>query len=265
MIPKNRLFAAGFIVLFILACNFLVPAPVPTAAPLPSPVLATATSAPRISQQVALVTQPLHETNQSPPYTINVQLPELTGSDDPRVLAFNRQLDQLVNTEVDVYRQGFLQNPVTPMTTTGSTLDMTYILVSQMQDLWSFKFDYRFYSDGAAHPGLNSTTLTYDLARGRVLALGDLFAANSNYLETIANYCIAELSKQPGFDGAFADGAKPALENYRDWNLTPDGILITFGMYQVAPGASGPQQVLVPYGQVQGMIDPQGPLSGVVH
>ena len=43
----------------------------------------------------------------------------------------------------------------------------------------------------------------------------------------------------------------------------PDGLLITFEMYQVAPGASGPMQVLVPYEHLQTVIDPQGPLAGI--
>ncbi len=127
----------------------------------------------------------------------------------------------------------------------------------------SLKFDFRFYSDGAAHPGLYSITLNYDLGQGRELVLGDLFLPSSGYLEAIANYCVAELSKQPGFDGPFTEGAKPTQENYRNWNITPDGLLITFDMYQVAPGASGPIQVLVPYDQLQTVIDPQGPLADI--
>jgi hypothetical protein len=133
-----------------------------------------------------------------------------------------------------------------------------------MNDLWSFKFDSAFYSDGAAHPGLNSMTLNYDLAQGRELTLGDLFLPNSNYLEVISNYCITELSKQPFFDSPFADGAKPTPENYRNWNLAPDGLLITFDTYQVGPGAAGPQQVNVPYGELTSIINPQGPLSVVL-
>jgi hypothetical protein len=137
-------------------------------------------------------------------------------------------------------------------------------LISQIGDLWSLKFDFKFYSDGAAHPGLYSITLNYDLGQGRELGLGDLFLPNSAYLEAIANYCVTELSKQPGFDEPWSDGAKPTPENYDNWNITPDGLLITFDMYQVAPGASGPIQVLVPYDQLQAVIDPQGALAGVV-
>jgi hypothetical protein len=246
------------ILLSMLACNALVT--FPAGGTVPSPVPPSPTATPSISQQVALAPQALSETNQDPPYKINAQIPQLTGSDDPRVTAFNQRLKDLVTKEVDTWRESFQQ---VTLVSNGSSLDETYTLISQIGDLWSLKFDFRFYSDGAAHPGLYSITLNYELGQGRELALADLFLPNSGYLEAIANYCITELSKQPGFDGPFSDGAKPTPENYDNWNITPDGLLITFDMYQVAPGASGPIQVLVPYDQLQAVIDPQGPLAGI--
>ena len=158
--------------------------------------------------------------------------------------------------------QSFLQNTA-PTVNNGSTLDVTYTLVSQIGDLWNFKFDFSFYSDGAAHPGLNSITLNYDLGQGKELALADLFLPKSNYLELISTYCIAELSKQPFFDSSFSTGAQPTPENYRNWNITPDGLMITFDEYQVAPYAAGPQTVVVPYRELQALINPQGPLEKV--
>ena len=250
-------FFINLLVLGMLACNALVP--VPSVAP-PSPISPSSTSAPLVSQQVTLVPQALNETNQNPPFTIHVQTPQLTGSDDPRVTAFNQRLKDLVTREVDAWRESFQQ---VTLVTNGSSLEEDYTLLSQIGDLWSFKFDFRFYSDGAAHPGLYSITLNYDLGLGSELALADLFLPNSGYLEAIANYCVTELSKQPGFEEPFTDGAKPTSENYRNWNLTPEGLLITFDMYQVAPGASGPIQVLVPYKELQAVIDPQGPLAGI--
>ncbi len=255
-LPVN--FVIGLLLLGMLACDALVTFPAGSVAP--SPIPQSPTTAPSISQQVSLTHQALNETNQDPPFTINAQIPQLTGSDDPRVTAFNQQLKDLVTKEVDTWRESFQQ---VTLVSNGSSLDETYTLISQIGDLWSFKFDFRFYSDGAAHPGLYSITLNYDLGQGRELALGDLFLPNSGYLEAIANYCVTELSKQPGFDEPFSDGAKPTPENYGNWNITPNGLLITFDMYQVAPGASGPMQVLVPYDQLQAVIDPQGPLAGI--
>ena len=255
---------SGVLLFASLACNatFTVLNPTPTPIPpTPEPAQPTATSIP-LSQQVTLIAQPFEESNQSPIYTLKAQTPQLTGSDDPRVLVFNQRLNELVQKEVDLHRQGFLQNPATPISN-GSSLDVTYTLISQYADIWSLKFDFHFYSDGAAHPGLYSMTVNYDLRQSRELALSELFIPNSNYLEMISNYCIAELNKQPGFEGPFSEGANPTLENYRNWNITPNGLLITFDTYQVAPGASGPQTVIVPFGELQALIDPQGPLANI--
>ena len=254
----HKLFTTSLFLLFILACNVLAPRrPIPTPAP-PSP---TSTPVP-LSQQVTLVPQALNETNQTPPFTITSQTQQLVGSDDPRVMAFNQRLNELVSKEVDAFRQSFLQNTA-PTVTNGSFLEATYVLLSQYDDIWSFKFDFHFYSDGAAHPGSYSMTLNYDLGQGRELALGDLFLPNSNYLEAVSKYCIAELSKQLFFEGPFAEGAQPTPENYRNWNITPDGLMITFDEYQVAPYAAGPQKVIVQYSELQAMIDPQGPLGKI--
>jgi hypothetical protein len=136
--------------------------------------------------------------------------------------------------------------------------------VSQIGELWSFKFDFPFYSDTAAHPGLYSITLNYDLGQGRELSLGDLFVPESDYLEALSEHCKAELQKQPYSDSFFLDGAQPTQENYRNWNITPDGLMITFDEYQVAPYAAGPQTVIVPYEGLAGLIDPQGPLAVIL-
>lgn len=252
-------------VLLLLACDatFTFGFPTPTVPAPTMPATATATSAPLISQQVTVVSAPFNETNQGgtfPAYTITALTPQLTGSDDPRVAAFNQRLNDLVANQVDTFRQSFQQLPITPVSN-GSTLDVKYTLVSQINDLWSFKFDLNFYADTAAHPGQNSVTLNYDLGHGRELALSDLFIPNSNYLETMANYCIGELKKEPFADVFTDEGAKPTTENYRNWNITPDGLMITFDAYQVAPGAAGPQIINVPYSELQGQIDPNGPLS----
>lgn len=254
-----------FVLLILLACDatFTFGFPTPTVPAPTLPPTAIATTAPLISQQVTLVSAPFNETNQGgtfPAYTITSQTPHLTGSDDQRVAVFNQRLNSLVASQVDMFRQNFQQLPVTPISN-GSTLDVKYTLVSQINDLWSFKFDLYFYSDGAAHPGQNSVTLNYDLGQGRELALSDLFLPNSNFLEVIANYCIGELKKQPFADVFTDEGARPTTENYRNWNVTPDGLMITFDAYQVAPGAAGPQIINVPYSELQNQIDPNGPLN----
>ena len=265
MSKKSILVFTSFIVLVMLACNatFTVGYPTPTIAP--PTAIPTETSVP-LSQRVTLVSVPFIETNLGgnfPQYTITALTPQLTSSDDPRVAAFNQRLSDLIQKELDTWRQNFQQLPVTPYSN-GSSLEETYSLISQTGNLWSFKFDFSFYSDGAAHPGLYSLTLNYDLPQGRELALGDLFLPNSNYLETISNYCLEEIRKQPYFDSPSTSGADPTFENYRNWNITPQGLMITFDAYQVAPGAAGPQVIQIPFDQLRQIIDASGPLKVIL-
>jgi hypothetical protein len=253
---------------FLLACDatFNVLAPTPTIPVSTASQTATETSLPPLSQQLTLVSVPFIETNPGstfPSYSISAQTPQLTGSDDPRVLAFNQRLNNLVTQEVSTFRQSFQELAVTP-NSNGSSLEVTYTTVSQIGDLWSFKFDFSFYADSAAHPGLNSLTLNYDLGQGRELTLGDLFLPDSNYLDKIAEYCTKELRNQPFFDASTLEGAQPTPENYRNWNIDPGGIMITFDEYQVAPGAAGPQKVVVPYAELASIINPEGPLAVVM-
>ena len=258
---KPNLVLASFIVLVLLACNatFTVGYPTPTVEP-PTQI-PTSTAVP-LSQQVILVSQPYIETNQDPAFTITAQIPQLSGSDDPRVQTINQRFNEIVQKEIVIFRQEFASRPVVDVST-NSFLEVTYGVISQYDDIWSIKFSYAFYTNGAAHPGDFSHTINYDLGAGHELALGDLFTPGSIYLETISKYCITELGKQSFFEGPFNDGANPTLENYRNWNITPDGLMITFDTYQVAPGAAGPQVVVIPYAQLQAEIDPQGPLAGI--
>lgn len=254
----HDLIIASFGVLIILACNALIPVPTST----PSPVPPTATPVP-LGEQVILSTVSTHETSQTPAYEIKADIPTLQGSTDARVVTFNTKMTNLVNHEIDRFRKNFSEIPADP-TFAASFLDVTYNLLLQKGDLFSIKFDFSFYSSGAAHPGSYSITVDYDLGQGRELALEDLFLPNSDYLEVISSYCISDLKRQnPGVDDPFLQGAAPTPENYRSWNITSDGLLITFDEYQVAPYAAGPQKVIILYGVLQSLINPQGPLGGV--
>ena len=261
---KTILLFADLIVLLTLACNatFTFGYPTPTVPPPTEPP--TVTPVP-LSAQVILISMPFIEIDQGgdfPPYTLTASTPQLNGSDDPRVKTFNQRLSDLVEKEVELWRQSFRGLPVTPLSN-GSFLKVDYTLVSQYDEIWSLKFEFSFYSDGAAHPGDYSLTMNYDLGQSRELSLADLFIPSSNYLEAIASYCITELSKQPFFEGPFADGANPTAENYRNWNILPEGLMVIFDTYQVGPGAAGPQMVVVPWDRLSAEVDPQGPLNSM--
>jgi hypothetical protein len=263
MKPNNahKLILMSLTLLIALACNgtFTTGFPTPTS---PSPSLPSAATPTSVGFGFVISALNVNETGENAAYTIDAQIPAILDNKDPHALAFNSEMQTIVQGEIDIFKKGVAETTRDPASRAGS-LDGKYDLLFQSGTLVSIKLT--FVGDtGGAHPYIDILTVNYDLAQSRQVALSDLFLPNSNYLEAISNYCITELGKQPGFTGPFQDGARPTPENYRNWNITREGVLITFGAYQVMPGASGPITVLVPYNELQAVINPAGPLAGMI-
>jgi hypothetical protein len=210
---------------------------------------------------VNLVSTPIEETGNSPDYSIKALTPFFQGSEDLRVVNFNNEMKILTQEELSKFKDNVLQ--VQPMPgESGSVYDQSFRLLSPPGNLVSVKFQITIYIQGAAHPGTHSRTVTYDLEAGKDIQMAQLFVAGTDYLQRIANYCIAQLSSRDiAFDPS-SSGAKPLSENYGNWNITKDGLLITFDEYQVAAYAAGAQEVAIPFPEMLAVIDPTGPLKG---
>jgi hypothetical protein len=239
----------------------------PTPAPAvqtEAPLLPTATPA-MLYQQVQLSASGNTESGTGPAFTITTQTPQLTGSADARVSAFNTLSASIVQQAVDDFKKQINDLMPLPDLNAPSTFDLRYEQVSAAGNLLSLKYMMEGYVTGMAHPYHVTRSLTYDLEQGKQIGLDALFLPGSDYLMTIANFCATELgTRDIGFDDMFAQGAAPLPDNYQTWNITPEGLLITFNEYQVAPYAAGPQTVVVPYAELKAVIDPQGPLAQYV-
>lgn len=258
LLPRKSLI--GLLILLLLACDASFSMGYPTATVAPPTETLTA-SPPSLALTLTAIA--FNENNANPPSTISAWLPQLTGSDDPRVAAFNATVNELVMTEIETFKAG-LVGLSTPPLVTVSALDIQYQVIHQSGDLWSLRFDLAVYVDGAAHPGDLTRTLNYDFAHSKVLGLPDLFLPDANYMEALSEFCSAELAlREIGFD-ATTVGAEPTLENYRNWNISPAGLVITFERAQVAAYAVPAQEVIIPYAALQTLLDPQGPLAAWV-
>lgn len=232
--------------------------PIPTltsAAPtLPPPT-------PMLSQTVSVQSSPFSDTGGAPVYTITAQIPTLQGSSDPRVTNFNTLIEQIIQDEIDQFKTDVLAFASNPPIAAGSSFDLQYSIIGQRADIWSIKLEIYVYSDGAAHPNGYSRTLNYDLSNGREITLDELFLSGSNYLQALSDFCKTQLSARDiGFE-MFSGGANPLAENYQRWNISAEGLVITFDAYQVAAYAAGPQLVTIPFSELQSIINPQGALA----
>jgi hypothetical protein len=263
--------AAGLATLFLTACASptpaVLPSPAPTASAFPSPVptvqiMASPSPVPTalpLYQQVTLTAETASETGKTPLYTFKTQTPILKGSSDPRVALFNAGVADLIKKASDQFRKDLANQPATPIAG-GSYFDLSYERLSAPGSLISLQIEIDGMTDGAAHPYRVILSYNFDLEKGQEISLNQLFLHGVNALGSIADFCRAELkTRDIGFE-MFASGADPTVENYSVWNISPQGLVITFNDYQVAPYAAGPQTVIIPLEALKKIIDPSGPL-----
>ncbi len=210
---------------------------------------------------VSLTTSTSEESGKAPDYTLKTEIPVLQGVDDPRVKKFNEEVLQIIQTGIDQFRQELAAQPATPIAG-GSFYSVKYELVSPTgSNFLSLQIIVEGMSDGAAHPYHVTLSYNYDLEKGEQITVNQLFLHGVNPLQTISDFCKAELDKRDiGFDG-FGGGAEPTPENYAVWNLSSQGLVIVFNEYQVASYAAGPQTIIIPFEALGNIIKPGSALA----
>ena len=217
---------------------------------------------------VEVVAKQIKENDKKLMFEVSAQYPQLTGGNNPNFEKFNQTARGLVTKKVAGFKKDMApaegEEP-RPEGSMGSNLNVAYTLVLAQDDLISTKFDVGSYYQGAAHPNSYSDVINFDLKNGKQLKLSDLFKPGSKYLQTIADYSIADLKKQAKekglIEGEIENGASALAKNYQSWNITKTGLGITFDAYQVGPYAAGPQFVMIPYSALKDIINPEGPIA----
>lgn len=197
-----------------------------------------------------LTTKELREDSPgNPEYTISMVYPYLhTGAEN----GFNKKVKSVVDEIYQQFKASLEQSPMAedvPLSVNLNSLSMDYRLYYSSDDLISVYFTFSEYHAGAAHPNPFSAVVNYSLTRDEVIDLDYIFLPDVDYLRVMSDYCISQLQSNEAF--LFEDGATPAADNFRNWNIVPEGILVTFDPYQVAPYAAGFIKVVVPFSVLQ--------------
>ncbi len=236
-------------------------APLPTAPREPSnaPVPTAALTTPAVAEMV-LSAKKIEQQSENPNVSINARWPYLEWGTVQRANAFNRAAEALATGEIESFKASLTQQSNDPnFAGLSSSLQMDFMPTNETNGILAVLYQISFYSAGAAHPGHTALSLNYDLQNGKVLALPDLFQPGSAYLDTLSSDCIQDLKSRQVLD--WEDGALPKAENFQVWNITPNGLLISFDEYQVSSYAAGPQSVLIPYEKLKDIARPDGPLK----
>jgi hypothetical protein len=128
--------------------------------------------------------------------------------------------------------------------------------------LFSIYLAFDQYIAMSAHPFPFSHALNYDAQNGEFLRLGDLFLPETDYINAIGSLVDPVLEgRGVGYQlGTAAD----MMQERENWNLLTEGLRINFDVYEVAPYAAGPQYVMIPWSDLAGIFDPNGPISSFI-
>lgn len=203
-------------------------------------------------------------------FSLAAHYPHLAGDESSAAQNFNREALALVKRDIRPYLQDKrdIEKERHPhWKDIEEDHSISHKVIFATDEVISVLFYAYGYSWGAAHGYHYPLVLNYDLKRGRVLKLADLFKPGAKYLQTIERYCLEDLSCQlertPKEIQEWSGRTKPKPENYVAWVLVPKGLVIIFEEYQVTSYAGGEPKVLIPYARLGDIIEPRGVLAAL--
>lgn len=204
------------------------------------------------SVQVAVSTGSSSNLNGPGAYRYRVEYPQLEG-DVGKLRAINATIQSTIQRDITAFMGAASSGPAA----TGlSELDCKSRTVRAGVSLAVLRVDC-----AENHPGVANTsshTFNCDLRRGRVLALQDLFTQGSQYLNVLSEAAGQQLRSQlpPDDQRALADVTAPIVDNFKNFLLQEDALVIVFAKLRAPPGAAGPPEVDISYRDLERYFAP---------
>lgn len=223
------------------------------------------------SNNLVFDTKTISDSNRSPKYEIKISYPQIHSPNKIAEKDFNETTKKWAANKVVEFKKTLSDwntDRLPPeMKANGSSLTVNYDLATLNQNqMVSLRFSADSYYVGAAHPSHRYQVLNYDLINNKKVFLDDLFESNSSYLQQIAKIATDKL--QTKLNAAsndkvdiFKEGLAPTAKNYEVFNLTPEGFRFTFNEYQVAAYVFGPQEIIIPYTDLNSFYKDGTPLA----
>lgn len=181
--------------------------------------------------------------------------------------AFNLMVSDIVQEEMAHFKivvQQFQNTPINlPKEKIRHDLYIDYdtsFINTKHHHIASIRFTFQGLISGRTEPYRYHRVLNYDLSDNTPLTLADLFEPDANYLSVLSHYTQNALIKKFGYKQMILYGTASNIENFQNWNIKPNGILITFDQQQIAASVEGAQTVLVPFSVLRDMISEDSPI-----
>ncbi|HKV34273.1 MAG TPA: RsiV family protein [Pyrinomonadaceae bacterium] len=185
-------------------------------------------------------------------YNLDVQYPQIASA-EPEARRFNRWIKNKVLGEANKFRRladaEQRRKHKQPPALWG--LGLYYVVYYSNERFVSLRLTHSVMEAGQMHPIAYYETINFDLKKGRQLYAKDVF--KRGYLKQLSRASRKQLYTFSGLDASWIDrGTEPEVDNFRNWNLVPDGVLLSFEDYQVGPHSFGQPELVLPFTALRG-------------
>ena len=243
--------------------------------PLPSPTPKELKQAQAIEKnwpsKFRFTTHSIHKTHAGiRSYEISADYPQINGTHSQSALIFNRWLKRKIVGYVQKFKrleqQAEISDRRRKLKSASITegLEISFIVYYSDSHLISLRLTHRVMAVGQMHPIDYYETINYDLALRRPLRAQDVFTLG--YLHVFSRYSRSYLKenyeKDFSKDDWLREGTTAKSDNFPNWSIVPDGVLISFEDYQIASHSFGQLELIVPYSELRTVLW-KGALSSV--
>ncbi len=147
----------------------------------------------------------------------------------------------------------------------GWQQSINYTIEYYSDDLLSMSGESFSYT-GGAHGNTFFISSNYWIKDGKAvqLKLPDLFLPNSGYMKLLSDFCMNDLRKKGAGWVVNGDLKEFKEEDLGVFAISPRGVMFAFAPYAVGSYAEGPYFVEIGYGELGGVLNPNGPLKKFV-
>jgi len=161
---------------------------------------------------------------------------QLNNDIENKILSFSNKLEKDGKEYEKLAKEkGF---PVHPY-----ELIVDYKVQYNKNNLLSYTMDVYYYT-GGAHGMTERYACNIDNKTSKILQLQDLFKKNYNYKEVINNDIIEEMKESP--EGTYFPNEFKTISDNQPFYLMDKGIIIYFGLYEIAPYVTGIPEFTIP-------------------
>ncbi|MBA3647566.1 MAG: DUF3298 and DUF4163 domain-containing protein [Chitinophagales bacterium] len=145
-----------------------------------------------------------------------------------------------------------------------STLTQTQVLFNENYILSLRKLNYEY--TGGAHGNSSFVNLVFNLHTGYPLKLDDILKPSEiNQISQLENGQLRkDYNIQAGHALTDAGFLIDKVESNNNFFITKSGLGFTYNPYEIAPYVFGSVNVIIPWNQLQPLINPNGPLAWAI-